>query len=139
MSSQVDHSITAPAERIVARWRAWWRKHNELASLPRDELHRMAADFGMGTRDLEELVAKGPQAADLLHQRLDALGLSRADVQRIAFSLMRDLERTCACCSDKAECKKDLAAKPDDPAWKQYCPNAVSLEAIMKAKGRSPL
>ena len=30
---------------------------------------------------------------------------------------MRDMERTCACCDEKGVCEKDLAARPDDPAW----------------------
>jgi hypothetical protein len=139
MSSLTEHDIAAPGEGIVARWRAWWRKHRELAELPRDELQRLASDFGMASRDLEELVAKGPHAADLLHVRLAALNLTRSDVERIARGLMRDLERTCACCSDKAMCKSDLAARPDDPAWSAYCPNSVSLDAILRAKGRAPL
>jgi hypothetical protein len=137
MSNQAEHGIAAPAEGIIARWRTWWRQNQELANLPRDELQRLASDFGMASRDLEDLVAKGPHAADLLHERLAALGLTRSDVERIASGLVRDLERTCACCGDKTECRKDLAAQPDDPAWKEYCPNATSLEAIMRSKGRA--
>jgi hypothetical protein len=139
MSNHTEPDVAAPAESIVARWRAWWRKQHELADLPRDELQRLASDFGMASRDLEDLVAKGPHAADLLHQRLAALNLTRSDVERIARGLMRDLERTCACCSDKAECKKDLATQPDDPAWKAYCPNAASLDALLRSKGRALL
>lgn len=139
MSNQAEHDSAAPAESIIARWCAWWRQNHELANLPRDELQRLAADFGMASKDLEHLVAKGPHAADLLHERLAALGLSRSDVERIARGLLRDLERTCACCSDKTECKKDLATRPDDPAWKDYCANATSLEAIMRSKGRALL
>jgi hypothetical protein len=139
MSNQTEHDIAAPAEGIIARWRAWWRKHHELADLPRDELQRLASDFGMASRDLEDLVAKGPHAADLLHERLAALNLTRSDVERIARGLVRYLERTCACCGDKAACKKDLATQPDDPGWKQYCPNATSLEAILRSKGRALL
>jgi hypothetical protein len=68
-----------------------------------------------------------------------ALGLSRSDVERIGHGLMRDLEKTCACCNDKSQCKKDLAARPRDGAWKDYCPNTVSLESVGKTKGRFPL
>ena len=78
--------------------------------------------------------AKGPHAADLLYQRMAALGLSRSDVDRIGHGLMRDLEKTCACCNDKSQCKKDLAARSGDAAWKDYCPNAVSLESVGKTK-----
>ena len=138
MSKLADHEAPKPAESFIARLRDWWRHYNELGNLPRDELERMAADFGMTGRELEELAAKGPHAADLLYQRMTALGLSQSNVERIAHGLMRDLVKDCACCGDKAECKKDLAARPSDPAWKDYCPNAISLESICKTKGRSP-
>jgi hypothetical protein len=67
-----------------------------------------------------------------------ALGITRADAERAARGLMRDLERTCSCCTDKSVCKKDLAVHPQDPGWKAYCPNAVSLESVQAMKGRFP-
>ncbi len=51
---------------------------------------------------------------------------------------MRDLERTCSCCNDKGTCEQDLASRPENPKWQSYCPNAVSLESLVKLKGRSP-
>jgi len=50
---------------------------------------------------------------------------------------MRDLQRTCACCNEKGVCEKDLEERPDDPAWKSYCPNAVTLETLAKLKAHS--
>ena len=139
MSKPAADAAAMPEEGLIARLRDWWRNHNELANLPRNELDRMAGDFGMTGRELEELSTKGPHAADLMYQRMRALGLSTADVERIAHGLMRDLQKTCSCCNDKAECKKDLAERPDDSAWKAYCPNAIALESIKSAKGRFPL
>ena len=69
-------------------------------------------------------------------QRMHALGITRTDVERVASGLARDLEKSCACCNDKDTCKRDLASGPGDPAWKDYCPNAISLESIKRAKGR---
>lgn len=134
MSTPTD----ARADSLIARWRQWWRSANELGSLDRGELERMAADLGMSARELESLAAQGSDAADLLHQRMRALGITRADVERAGHSLMRDLEKSCSCCSDKAACRKDLAARPDDPTWKDYCPNAVSLASTAAMKGRYP-
>jgi hypothetical protein len=128
--------LTAAADHFLARLREWWRRSGELASMDRTELQRMAGEFGMSVRDLEELVTRGPQAADLLHERMHALGIARADVEDVARGLMRDLERTCACCDGKDACKQDLEQRPDDPAWKDYCPNATSLESVRRAKGR---
>ena len=32
----------------------------------------------------------------------------------------------------------DLAERPSDPRWRQYCPNGNTLEAVRQAKGRFP-
>ena len=128
--------LTAAAEQLLARVREWWQRHNELGSFDRNELQRIAGEFGMTASELEGLVARGPHAADLLYQRMQTLGITRTDVERVASGLARDLEKSCACCNDKVACKRDLASGTDDPAWKDYCPNAISLESVKRAKGR---
>jgi len=80
--------------------------------------------------------AEGP--SDLLYDRMDALGLTTADVERFAAGMTAELEASCACCADKGECRHDLAENPDDPNWKTYCPNATSLEAFRRLRGRFP-
>jgi hypothetical protein len=99
-----------------------------------DELERIAGDLGMTGRELKDLAARGPDAARLLHERMRALDLTGADVERVVHGLMRDLERTCAFCGEKGVCEKDLATRPDDPAWAGYCPNAVALTGVKIAK-----
>jgi hypothetical protein len=102
------------------------------------ELERTAEDVGITAPELRELVARGPHAADLLHERMRALGLCKEDVERVAFGLMRHLERTCALCSEKGVCHRDLAERPDDPAWRGYCPNAIALTCAKVAE-RQPV
>jgi hypothetical protein len=98
------------------------------------KLDRVAGDLGMTTSDLEDLVAPGPEATDPLYERMRALGTSRTNIARAAVGIMRDLERTCACCDNKGVCEKDLAKHPDDPVWKSYCTNAVTLESLARLK-----
>ena len=93
--------------------------------------------MGISTDTLRDLVARGPGAANLLYERMQALGISRADVDKAAQGVIRDLQRTCACCNEKGVCEKDLADRPDDPVWKNYCPNAVTLESLSELKARS--
>jgi hypothetical protein len=131
-------ALAGKADRLLARVRDWWQAREELGSLDRHELERLAGEFGMSARDLEDLAAHGPGAADLLYERMHALGITRDDAERLARGLMRDLERTCSCCADKAVCRKDLVAHPEDPTWKAYCPNAISLQSIQGTKGRFP-
>ena len=124
-------------ERLLTRVRDWWRRQNELGLLDSVEVGRIAGDLGMSSDTLKELAARGPDAANLLYGRMRALGVSKADVDHAAWGVMRDLQRTCACCNEKGVCEKDMAEHPGDPVWKDYCPNAVTLDALAKLKGRA--
>ena len=126
-------STHTAVEAFLARISNWWAR-NKLASIDQKELGRIAGEFGMTTADLLSLVERGPDAAHLLYERMRVLGVSQEDVGRAAHVIMRDLERTCACCNDKGVCEKDLVQHPDDPVWKTYCPNAVTLESLVKLK-----
>jgi hypothetical protein len=122
-------------ETLLIRLRKWWRTQNELAGISRNELDRVAADLNMTVDGLKDLVARGPDAANLLYERMRALGISRADVDSAA---LRDLQRTCACCNEKGVCEKDLTKQPGDPGWKSYCPNVVTLESLTSLKYHFP-
>lgn len=124
---------------MLQRLQHWWHEREALRALDPGELTRLAGEFGLTARDLQNLVAQGPGGTELLKRRLHSLGLSRADIERIAPGLARDLERTCGCCGEKSTCQRDLAQDPDDTAWKQYCPNAISLESVRRTKGRFPV
>ncbi len=126
------------AHRFLSRLRDWWQRRGELDAMEPAELERLASDLGMTGRELKELAARGPDAAHLLHERMRVLDLTKADVERVAPGLMRDLERTCACCSEKGVCEKDLATRPDDPDWTGYCPNAVALTGVKIVKRHFP-
>jgi hypothetical protein len=123
--------------RLRARIRDWWMR-GELDRLDQRELQRVGAELGLTASDLRDLAARGPEAAALLAQRMTALGLTRSDVERAALGLMRDLERTCACCGLKRRCEADLASRRADHGWKAYCPNAIALEAACGTRGRFP-
>ena len=133
-------ALASAADHLLARLREWWRNYNELKGLNGRELERIAADFGMSTRDFKELVnfkelvTRGPHAADLLYQRMTALGITRSDAERISQGWMRKLEENCAFCYEKGVCQKDLANRSDDPSWQDYCPNARRLESTRRRK-----
>jgi hypothetical protein len=123
---------------FLSRVREWWRRRNELDAIDQCELARLAGDLGMSGGELKDLAARGPHAADQLRERMRLLGFTRADVERVAHGLMWDLERTCAHCSEKAACRRDLAAHPDDASWGGYCPNAAALTAVKVALHHLP-
>jgi hypothetical protein len=118
-------------ETLLDQLRTWWLSGPGLGD--RKELDRMAQDLGMSANDLQDIVARGPDAANLLFERMRVLGITKADVERSAEFLMHDLERTCSLCKGKRVCSHDLASAPADPNWKNYCPNATTLEALARA------
>jgi hypothetical protein len=117
----------------LSRLREWWRRRSELDNMDRGELERIASDLGMTGPELRELAARGPHAADQLHERMRLLGITPADAEQIAHGLMWDMERTCARCGQKGVCARDLARRPDDPSWGGYCPNATAITAVKSA------
>ncbi len=119
---------------VLGRWRAWWRSRNDLGMLEPRDIERIAGDLGLTSPELRHLVARGAHATDELGRRMRALGIDKDDVAQVEPGLMYDLERTCACCSGKGVCRKDLAERPDHPAWTRYCPNAASLACVKAAK-----
>jgi hypothetical protein len=123
---------------FLSHLRDGWRRRSELDTMDSEELERIAKDLGMSGPELKDLAARGPDAAHLLYERMQILGLTKVDVERVAQGLMRDLERTCACCGEKGVCEKDLAARPDDPAWEGYCRNAAALTSVKIIKGDFP-
>jgi hypothetical protein len=131
-------SAHTAVETLLGRIRDWWHMNHELGTVDRHELDHIAQDLGMTGSELRDLAARGPDAAHLLYERMRALGISKEDVERAALGLMRDLERTCACCNDKGVCEQDLAKRPGDPKWQRYCPNAISLQSLTQLKDRFP-
>ena len=73
-------------ETLLTRVRDWWRRQDELSGLDPKELGRVAADLGMSTNALKDLAARGPDAADLLYERMRALGISRAEVDTLPMA-----------------------------------------------------
>jgi hypothetical protein len=115
---------------LLGRVREWWRKQGELSAVSHKEVGLVAADLGISTNTLGDIIARGPDAANLVHEGMQGLDISKRD----AKGVMRDLQRTCACCNEKNVCEWDLAERPDDPEWKSYCPNAVTLDSLTELK-----
>jgi hypothetical protein len=126
---------------LAGRLARWWRnlraarmRVDDLASAG-PEAQNIARDVGLSTAELYALAGKRPDAADQLKQRLAALHLDEAALQRNE-PIIRDLERTCSLCGAKRQCERDLAQRPDDPVWQSYCPNAHTLQALEEDQKR---
>jgi hypothetical protein len=54
--------------------------------------------------------------------------------------LFRELQALCTLCSSKERCVLDLAQEGEElanPAWREYCPNAATLNALGAAQNCS--
>jgi superfamily II DNA helicase RecQ len=80
--------------------------------------------------DLEELVRRGPHAADELPRLLEALGISARDLARVEPMVGANLERVCALCESKRECNRDLASGASAEHYQEYCLNAPKIAQL---------
>jgi uncharacterized protein YjiS (DUF1127 family) len=132
MTSWTGNSWTAMSAGLAACWRNMRAARERLGELDRcgGELERIARDVGVSQSELYTIAAKRPDAADQLKLRLEALHLDRAALVRDDPLVMRDLERVCTTCGSKRRCVRDWARFPDDAAWRGYCPNAMTFDAL---------
>ena len=118
----------------IANWVKKYREaigyDNELANCTPEQVALIARDIGLGPGELLSVTAKGPHAADELPKLLRALGV---DPQKLASkdpATMRDLQRICVTCGHKGQCRHDLATGTAASHYRDYCPNAISLDAL---------
>jgi hypothetical protein len=109
-----------------------WLKHrrelNEVRQLDRTQFDRIASDLRISSGDLDQLVQRGPHGADQLPLMLKSLGISEAELKRTQPLILRDMQRVCTLCHDKAHCDRELAAGTAAEHYKGYCPNAANIE-----------
>jgi hypothetical protein len=99
------------------------------------EVARMARDAGLSAHELRCIAQLSPDAAQLLSHRMGALNLDVDSVSETDMNLMRDMQRLCCTCDVKKQCERDLIIRPDNPIWRQYCPNECTL---MELQSRGP-
>jgi hypothetical protein len=123
-----------PFNAVAQWWRKWTAARANVASLNccgSDERDRIAHDVGVTASELRALAGKWPESANLLlNERLAALNLDRTEIRRTEAQVLNDLQRVCTLCTSERACKHDLARSPDDPVWREYCPNVVTLDAL---------
>jgi hypothetical protein len=95
-----------------------------------EDVERMAHDLGICTIELRQLASKGPESADLLLARMNALDLNQGEVARREPATFQDLQRVCTMCDCHRRCARDLERDPLDRTWQDYCPNATTLKAL---------
>jgi hypothetical protein len=102
-----------------------------------NEVTRMASELGVTPDQLRDLSGKAPDSADSVQDMLAALDLDPKAVAKADPLVMRDLQRLCATCGNKKRCKHELATGSASGHFRDFCPNAYTLEALVDAKRAS--
>lgn len=132
MTSWTANPWTAASTGFVAWWRNLRAARASVSELEAcgKTVTQIARDLGLAPSELRNIAAKGPAAADQLEMRLEALHVDAAALRHDEPLVMRDLERVCTQCGSKRRCVRDFVRYPDDTAWRDYCPNATTLDAL---------
>jgi len=120
----------AAAARWWQNWTATRANIDRLECCGAEEVEHIAHDVGVSPNELHALAGKWPDAAEPLNRKLVALGLDPAEVRRNLPQVMHDLQRVCSLCQSADECVHDLAVNPSSVAWRGYCPNVMTLDAV---------
>jgi len=121
----------------VIKWLRTWGPNADALELDRcgADVRRLAADAGLSVEDLRRMVALGPEAAALLPKMMQALDLDPAAAPP---EVLRDLQRVCSFCRNKAECTCELARGIAGTTYVDFCPNADTLRALQLEMERWP-
>lgn len=111
-----------------------WLKHrrdlSELRQMNRTDFNLIAQDLRISPDDLERLIEAGAHGADEMPKMLKTLGIDVSDLMRVEPLMVRDMQRVCGLCQDKAHCHGELAAGTAAQHYREYCPNAPTIDAL---------
>ncbi len=127
-----DHHTVLDA---LAKWTKDYRdaigERHELANATPETVASIARDIGISPEELAFFARKGRHAADELPKLLRALGVDPEKLASVDPAKMRDLQRICLTCGHKGQCRHDLAAGNVASHYQEYCPNTISLGALI--------
>ena len=133
-----SHESLSSVLGAIAQWMTRYRYarglRNEMMECGPDDVARIARELRIDQSELASLAGKGPNAADLLQKLLVALGVDAEGLAHDDPLVMRDLQRLCITCGAKRQCAHDLEVGVLAENFRDYCPNAYTLQALLKGK-----
>jgi hypothetical protein len=132
-SFEQQYPSIGPLIVAIADWYRKWRTGSHLSDLENctpGDIERMARDVGLTVGDLRALERTADEPL-LLPWMLAALRLDAAQIALSEPAAFRDLQRVCALCDSKRRCQSDLAEGDAASTFEAYCPNALTLKALM--------
>jgi len=131
------HATVAPRPSRLTRW---WRRLignragvAEIDRLDPEVREGIQRDLGASRQELRALAGKWPSpSTEFLSRRMQALGLDLRTTIRSQPAVAQDLQKHCSLCDDKSRCSHNLDRDPANPAWRDYCLNAHTLDALRR-------
>ena len=135
-----SYPLVESALKAIADWVTSYRKaigfNNEFGMCGPDEVMRMAKDIGVTPSQLQELVRKGPDSANLLKRMLVALHVDPKIIADMDPLVMREMQWLCITCNNKKRCEHELAKGTATKHFHEFCPNAVSIDELLDQKAQ---
>jgi hypothetical protein len=134
-----NNPLVETAVKAIGAWVSIYRNalglNNEFGMCGPDEVMRMAQEIGVTPSQLREL-SKGHGNANLLKSMLVALHVDPKVIADMDPLVMRELKWLCITCSNKKRCEHELAKGTAAEHFREFCPNAVSLDELFDQKGQ---
>ena len=134
-----NNPLLETAVKAIAAWVSIYRNalglNNEFGMCGPDEVMRMVKEIGVIPSQLREL-SKGHGNANLLKSMLVALHVDPRVIADMDPLVIRELKWLCITCSNKKRCEHELAKRTAAEHFREFCPNAVSLDELFDQKGQ---
>lgn len=134
-AEQQHYPTLEPILNAIAHWVTKYRQIHEaraeLSLCDSEEIARVARELNVSPRELANLAGKGPESAALLGKMLLALGIDPDSGPMQDPLITRDLQRLCVACDHKRKCSHELAAGTAAEHYREFCPNAYTLDALL--------
>lgn len=131
-SGERQYPSVSPLIAAIAGWCRKWRSHSSFAGLENcapGDIDRIARDLRLTLADLRTLERSDEPL--LLPQLLTELAIDATELARSEPAVLRDLQRVCSLCDCKRRCKMELAEGDAAATYEAFCPNALTLKALM--------
>jgi hypothetical protein len=124
--------------KAIADWITSYRKaigfNDEFGMCGLDEVMRMAKEIGVTPSQLQQLVRKGPDSANLVKCMLVALHVDPKIIAAMDSLAMREMQWLCITCNNKKRCEHEFSKGTASEHFREFCPNAVSIDELLDQK-----
>jgi hypothetical protein len=117
-------------EFVLRRWELYHDQaasRKELAYLSPIDIEMLAADCGLSPGQFNDMVKRGPRAADELLELMRALGIDQTKLKLRDKTSFNEMKLICAGCRRKSVCRRSIRKGTATQNYESFCNNAELL------------